>query len=136
MSAQSLTNLVFLRVLEYYAGILFLTTNRVGIFDEAFKSRIHMSLWYPKLSEKSTKKVWQMNLDRTMEKKEELGLKVDERKILNFADDHWKISNEEDSGFWNGRQIRNGMVPYSQPRTYADLEQQPSKLQLHSHSGS
>lgn len=33
---------VFLRVLEYYAGILFLTTNRVGTFDEAFKSRIHM----------------------------------------------------------------------------------------------
>ncbi|EHK97480.1 putative ATPase family AAA domain-containing protein 3B [Glarea lozoyensis 74030] len=101
---------VFLRVLEYYAGILFLTTNRVGTFDEAFKSRIHMSLWYPRLSEKSTKKVWQMNLDRTVEKKEELGLKVDERKILSFADDHWKTSNEEDSGFWNGRQIRNGMT--------------------------
>ncbi|EPE24107.1 P-loop containing nucleoside triphosphate hydrolase [Glarea lozoyensis ATCC 20868] len=111
---------VFLRVLEYYAGILFLTTNRVGTFDEAFKSRIHMSLWYPRLSEKSTKKVWQMNLDRTVEKKEELGLKVDERKILSFADDHWKTSNEEDSGFWNGRQIRNGMVPYSQAQTYAD----------------
>jgi hypothetical protein len=30
--------LVFLRVLEYYAGILFLTTNRVGDFDEALAS--------------------------------------------------------------------------------------------------
>ena len=38
---------VFLRVLEYYAGILFLTTNRIGDFDEAFTSRIHMRLFYP-----------------------------------------------------------------------------------------
>lgn len=36
---------VFLRVLEFYAGILFLTTNRVGTIDEAFKSRIHISLY-------------------------------------------------------------------------------------------
>lgn len=37
---------VFLRVLEYYNGLLFLTTNRVGAVDEAFKSRIHLSLYY------------------------------------------------------------------------------------------
>ena len=102
--------LVFLRVLEYYAGILFLTTNRVGTFDEAFKSRIHMSLWYPTLSHKSTKRIWKMNLDRTKEKEKELGLKVDEVKIMDFADNHWRESEEEGSGFWNGRQIRNGMV--------------------------
>ncbi|KUI62436.1 hypothetical protein VP1G_09551 [Cytospora mali] len=35
---------VFLRALEYYEGILILTTNRVGTFDEAFKSRIQPSL--------------------------------------------------------------------------------------------
>lgn len=37
---------VFLRVLEYYNGLLFLTTNRVGSIDQAFKSRIHLSLYY------------------------------------------------------------------------------------------
>ena len=36
---------VFLRMLEYYKGLLFLTTNRVGSFDEAFKSRVHISLF-------------------------------------------------------------------------------------------
>lgn len=36
---------VFLRMMEYYTGLLFLTTNRVGSFDEAFKSRIHISLY-------------------------------------------------------------------------------------------
>ncbi|CEN62310.1 Putative AAA family ATPase [Aspergillus calidoustus] len=38
---------VFLRVLEYYSGILFLTTNRVGNMGEAFESRIHINLYYP-----------------------------------------------------------------------------------------
>ena len=36
---------VFLRIMEYYKGLLFLTTNRVGTFDEAFKSRVHISLF-------------------------------------------------------------------------------------------
>ena len=40
---------VFLRVLEYYDGILILTTNRIGTFDEAFKSRIQLALHYPPL---------------------------------------------------------------------------------------
>jgi hypothetical protein len=30
---------IFLRTLEYYSGILFMTTNRVRTFDDAFKSR-------------------------------------------------------------------------------------------------
>lgn len=34
---------VFLRMLEYYEVILILTSNRVGTFDEAFKSRIQLA---------------------------------------------------------------------------------------------
>ncbi|KAF2736868.1 P-loop containing nucleoside triphosphate hydrolase protein [Polyplosphaeria fusca] len=37
---------VFLRHLEYFSGIVFLTTNRVSVFDEAMKSRIHLALGY------------------------------------------------------------------------------------------
>ncbi|KAF2199215.1 hypothetical protein GQ43DRAFT_376793, partial [Delitschia confertaspora ATCC 74209] len=40
---------VFRRVLEYYESILILTNNRVGTFDEAFKSRIQLVLHYPTL---------------------------------------------------------------------------------------
>jgi SpoVK/Ycf46/Vps4 family AAA+-type ATPase len=42
---------VFLRHLEYFSGIVFLTTNRVQVFDAAMKSRIHLVLGYhpPKL---------------------------------------------------------------------------------------
>ncbi|KAI0000253.1 P-loop containing nucleoside triphosphate hydrolase protein [Xylariaceae sp. FL0662B] len=50
---------VFLRVLEYYDGILFLTTHRVGTFDDAFTSRIHVPLRYSNLSEASRRIIWQ-----------------------------------------------------------------------------
>ena len=50
---------IFLRVLEYYEGILFLTTNRVKEIDQAFHSRIHVSLQYPALNKQSRRHVWQ-----------------------------------------------------------------------------
>lgn len=50
---------IFLRVLEYYEGIMFLTTNRVQTFDAAFQSRIHISIDYPELSIESRRTVWE-----------------------------------------------------------------------------
>jgi len=49
---------VFLRHVEYYRGILFLTTNRVKAFDEAFLSRIHVALHFSPLSLTSKIQVW------------------------------------------------------------------------------
>ena len=49
---------VFLRVLEYYDGILVLTSNRVGTFDEAFKSRIQLALHYENLNERQRRQIW------------------------------------------------------------------------------
>jgi len=49
---------IFLRTLEYYEGILFMTTNRVNNIDEAFQSRIHVSLEYPGLNDTSRRKIW------------------------------------------------------------------------------
>jgi hypothetical protein len=54
---------IFLRVLEYYEGTMFLTTNRVQTFDPAFQSRIHISLDYPGLTMESRKTVWKNFLD-------------------------------------------------------------------------
>ncbi|OCK86889.1 uncharacterized protein K441DRAFT_507177, partial [Cenococcum geophilum 1.58] len=34
------SSLVFLRLLEYYTGVLILTTNRISVIDAAFESRI------------------------------------------------------------------------------------------------
>ncbi|KAF4552723.1 Hypothetical protein D9617_9g025130 [Elsinoe fawcettii] len=55
---------IFLRVLEYYEGIMFLTTNRVQTFDAAFQSRIHISIDYPELSIESRKQVWKNFLEQ------------------------------------------------------------------------
>lgn len=55
---------IFLRLLEYFQGIIFLTTNRVETFDDAFVSRIHLSLRYGDLTQKAKKAVWKMFLDK------------------------------------------------------------------------
>jgi AAA+ superfamily predicted ATPase len=58
-------NMVFLRLLEYYEGILFLTTNRVGAFDRAFKSRIHLAIKYHALSPASRAELWEFFINKT-----------------------------------------------------------------------
>ncbi|KAK4174387.1 hypothetical protein QBC36DRAFT_42236 [Triangularia setosa] len=97
---------VFLRVLEYYTGILFLATNRIGDFDEAFGSRIHISLHYPQLDLSSTLKVFELNLDliRDRFKRRMRELSIDTRAILEHAADYW---TKNENMRWNGRQIRN-----------------------------
>lgn len=55
---------IFLRLLEYYEGVLFLTTNRMENIDAAFESRIHLSLQYDELDEASRKHIWETFLAR------------------------------------------------------------------------
>jgi SpoVK/Ycf46/Vps4 family AAA+-type ATPase len=59
---------IFLRLLEYFQGILFLTTNRVETFDDAFQSRIHVALRYGELTTKAKRSVWKMFLERVRAK--------------------------------------------------------------------
>ncbi|KGO38601.1 ATPase, AAA-type, core [Penicillium expansum] len=49
---------VFLRVIEYYEGVLVLTSNRIGTFDEAFKSRVQLIVHYPKLQKEERRRIW------------------------------------------------------------------------------
>ncbi|KAI0906742.1 hypothetical protein F4823DRAFT_58803 [Ustulina deusta] len=124
---------VFLRVLEYYSGILFLTTNRVGTLDEAFKSRIHVSLYYPPLNKAQTIEIFKVNirkLQEIMHEKEKLQAELDStstatsaerpplainpQSILHYAAWHYDINEESPEQRWNGRQIRNAFqIAYS-----------------------
>ncbi|KAI1763265.1 hypothetical protein GGR53DRAFT_374745 [Hypoxylon sp. FL1150] len=99
---------VFLRQLEYYAGILFLTTNRVGVLDEAFKSRIHISLRYPKIEQRQTRKIWKNILDRLERdnKHREVRVDFDREELLEYAETQFERLRESETT-WNGRQIRN-----------------------------
>ncbi|KAF2965660.1 hypothetical protein GQX73_g7926 [Xylaria multiplex] len=90
---------IFLRVLEYYDGILILTTNRVGRFDEAFKSRIHLSLGYPNLNEEQREQIWR-NFFRLLDRKKE---RFD---IQDLELNVHKLAKHE----INGRQIRNTVM--------------------------
>ncbi|KAK4216478.1 P-loop containing nucleoside triphosphate hydrolase protein [Rhypophila decipiens] len=98
---------VFLRLLEYYQGILFLTSNRVGVFDEAFKSRIHMALYHPPLDWDQTGRIWATHLAKLRSS----GLfEFDHNEIIRYAKIHFNSQTEPGSHFgpvWNGRQIRN-----------------------------
>jgi len=49
---------IFLRLLEYHQGVLFLTTNRVKCFDKAFHSRISIALKYDDLTFEARVNVW------------------------------------------------------------------------------
>ncbi|KXX80661.1 ATPase family AAA domain-containing protein 3B [Madurella mycetomatis] len=84
---------VFLRVLEYYSGILFLTTNRVNTFDDAFKSRIHIPIRYTDLSIDSRRQIWQNFCGKVPG-----GVDIDDKGLYTLA--------EADL---NGRQIKNAI---------------------------
>ncbi|EEY20812.1 conserved hypothetical protein [Verticillium alfalfae VaMs.102] len=90
---------VFLRVLEYYEGILMLTSNRVGTFDEAFKSRIQVAIHYDNLSKKARKAIWRNFFDMIEDSPhEDVNMPELERRLD-------ELSAEE----MNGRQIRNAL---------------------------
>lgn len=92
MERNSLVS-IFLRTLEYFRGILFMTTNRVRTFDDAFKSRIHVPLKYEELPASSRIKVWKNFLEKL---EVEGGVDIDEAGYQKLAE-----------GKLNGRQIKN-----------------------------
>lgn len=87
---------MFLRTLERYDGILILTSNRVGTFDEAIKSRIQLALHYPPLDAPSRLKIWRNFLDILSADNED----IDADDILAHMD---TLTSYE----MNGRQICN-----------------------------
>ncbi|KAL1882840.1 hypothetical protein Daus18300_000478 [Diaporthe australafricana] len=91
---------VFLRTLEYYEGILILTSNRVGTFDEAFKSRIQVAIHYDNLTKKSRKAIWRNLFDMIEESEDE---------DANMAELERRL-DELASHEMNGRQIRNALL--------------------------
>lgn len=99
--------LVFLRVLEYYEGVLFLTTNQVGSFDEAFKSRISMALYYPPLSLEQTLHIWTSQMKRVSTNFPEI--RLNDIELQYYARELYDLQskNEHYKPVWNGRQIRN-----------------------------
>ncbi|PKY04987.1 hypothetical protein P168DRAFT_235269 [Aspergillus campestris IBT 28561] len=89
---------IFLRLLEYFQGILFLTTNRVETFDDAFQSRIHVALRYGDLTTKAKRSVWKMFVERVQAME---GVQTAE-----FSDKDFDALSRHNL---NGRQIKNSV---------------------------
>lgn len=84
------------------------------MFDDAFKSRIHVSLCYPRLTRPQTLKIWEKNLKRLKKiedaRAEITGkprMRIHDAEILAYAKEHYKEHKHSRVGLWNGRQIRN-----------------------------
>ncbi|KAH6954262.1 P-loop containing nucleoside triphosphate hydrolase protein [Fusarium avenaceum] len=126
LEQRSLVNLernalvsVFLRVLEYYDGILILTSNRVGIFDEAFKSRIQLNLRYKNLDRGQRLQIWK-NFFIRLSRLEQEALKKDQNSLsygVNVNEMTAKLDELADANL-NGRQIRNAISTARQLSRY------------------
>ncbi|KAI0116462.1 hypothetical protein GGR51DRAFT_501417 [Nemania sp. FL0031] len=95
---------IFLRAMDYFQGILFLTSNRVGHFDEAFMSRIHVSIGYERLDEDARSKIWDNLFSKLKEDHKNGGPEI---RYEYDAKQYVKKDPEIRKLQWNGREIRN-----------------------------
>ncbi|KAK0382902.1 hypothetical protein NLU13_8818 [Sarocladium strictum] len=92
----------FLRALENYDGMLFLTTNRVGAFDDAFISRVHIQLYYPEFTDRERGMLWKTFTDKLQrDRGDTIRLNIDAKEYIRGA--------EMRAVEWNGREIRNAL---------------------------
>ena len=92
---------VLLRVLEYYDGILILTTNRIRTFDIAVQSRVNFAITYKNLDDKQKRNIYVSFIDQLTDDNCK-----DKQQLRKWLDEE---DNVEASPFkrLNGRQIRN-----------------------------
>ncbi|KAH7469538.1 hypothetical protein FOMA001_g14298 [Fusarium oxysporum f. sp. matthiolae] len=91
----------FLRRMEYFKGLLFLTTNRVGQIDDAFISRVHVAIGYEALDEETRRKVWSGFFRKLVrERAGKVQIASDAKK--------WVLETAGETSL-NGRDIRNAL---------------------------
>ncbi|KAF5613304.1 TOB3 (member of AAA-ATPase family) [Fusarium subglutinans] len=107
---------VFLKHLEYFSGIVFLTTSRLSSIDAAMKSRIHLSLSFGPPEAEVRRQIWKQNLEAVPVDETEIGGK---ELSSQAAEDliHHKL---------NGREMSNAL---NTARTLARFEEVKLSLQ-------
>jgi SpoVK/Ycf46/Vps4 family AAA+-type ATPase len=95
---------IFLTKLEYYQGIIFLTTNRISSIDHAFQSRVDLFLPYRDLTSDARRQVWENFINHAGRDKFELTdtsldqlsqLKLNGREIKNLIKSAQLLSMKE-----------------------------------------
>ncbi|CAG1985039.1 unnamed protein product [Fusarium graminearum] len=100
---------VFLKHLEYFSGIVFLTTNRIEAIDEAMFSRLHLSINFGPPNSETRRRIWALNF---------MKVPANDTKIREQADRDEAIK-ELVRYKLNGREISNAM---NTARTLARFE--------------
>ncbi|CRG92464.1 ATP-dependent zinc metalloprotease FtsH homolog [Talaromyces islandicus] len=91
----------FLRTLEYYSGIFFLTTNMLGTFDTAITDRIQLKLLYENLDYSARRKVFCHFLDQANAQFEEedldqfVEIRLNGRQIKNIVKIAHNVASSE-----------------------------------------
>lgn len=87
---------VFLRRMEYFQGVMILTTNRVTTFDEAVQSRIHVGIRYEALTREAKEEIWKAFLKHS--------IATGKTEVINVTLQQLRDLSKRD---FNGRQIKN-----------------------------
>ncbi|KAI4115146.1 MAG: hypothetical protein LQ338_007899, partial [Usnochroma carphineum] len=117
----------FLRRMEYFKGLLFLTTNRVGQIDDAFVSRVHIAIGYKTLSGEDRKRIWHGFFQKLIkERAGKIQVAPGAKKwVLEMA--------ASDKAQLNGRDIRNALqtaITLAEAEAEEDAEFDPSKMAI------
>lgn len=73
----------------------------MGAFDDAFRSRVHVQLYYPEFTEDQRQQVWKTFIEKlAKERGDSIRLNIDAKEYIRGA--------EVRALEWNGRDIRNG----------------------------
>jgi len=94
---------IFLRQLEYFQGIFFLTTNRIKTFDTAFQSRVHVALKFNNLEFEARCNIWRNFRNQMQHQMMPDGITP----VMNIGEEDCRILAER---VMNGRQIKNAMA--------------------------
>jgi len=115
---------IFLRELEYFRGIIFLTTNLYHTIDSAFRSRVSLHLLFKPLGGEAREMVWRKFLDRLPQgaattskaitsSEKAAAAEEGEGSDTAVSEDEKGISDEDikELGLWklNGREIKNAV---------------------------
>jgi len=112
---------VFLRALEYFSGILFLTSSRVGTIDEAFRTRIQLALHYSNPTREQRRLIWTGYLNKLKgHDKEEPNIDLSD--VTSNLD---RLAEYP----MNARQIRNTITTANQLRSFHRRELRFSDLE-------
>jgi len=121
---------VFLRVLEYFNGLLFLTTNRVDDIDEAIVSRCIALIRYDPPDSESRRRIWQVML-------EQFALEVDDALLTELVELFPGASGRDIKGlakltakYCSQKQVRPGIDVFRRCSVFRGMELERPDKQL------